>query len=165
MFRVTGRPHPDGAVAFLIEDVTAEVTLTRRFKSELQLGQAALDAVGEAVAIFAEDGTLALTNAAYDRMWGVDPQQALRRPTLAQSLRDWRSDSPTAPDWAGLSAALAGPALRRPTGFTVERLTGRRMDVRFVPLPGGALLAGFTDAPALAAPLFRHTPGLTGTLG
>ena len=32
-FRVTGRPHLDGAIALLFEDISAEISLTRRFRS------------------------------------------------------------------------------------------------------------------------------------
>ena len=50
--RVTGRPHPDGAIAFLFEDISAEVTLTRRYRAEIETGRAVLDALPEAIAVF-----------------------------------------------------------------------------------------------------------------
>jgi hypothetical protein len=62
-FRVTGRPHPDGAVIFLFEDISAEISLTRRFRAELEMGQAVIDSLEEAMAIFTASGTLAMTNA------------------------------------------------------------------------------------------------------
>jgi PAS domain-containing protein len=156
VFQVSGRPHPDGAIAFLIEDVSAEMSLTRQFRADLQLGQAVLDTLDEALAVFGEDGLLALANAAFYRLWKVDPRQAASPLTLSQALRDWRTDSPTAPDWARIGEALGADTLRRPQAFTVERLTGRRLDCRFVPLAGGALLVGFDDAPGIPAPVFRH---------
>src|SRR5690606_26502157 len=55
-YRVTGRPHPDGAIAFLFEDISSEVSLTRRFRSELELGQEVLEALEEAVAVFQPSG-------------------------------------------------------------------------------------------------------------
>ncbi|MDQ7776016.1 MAG: PAS-domain containing protein [Paracoccus aminovorans] len=42
-YRVTGRPHPDGAVAFLFEDITSEISLTRKFRADLSLGAEVLD--------------------------------------------------------------------------------------------------------------------------
>jgi len=30
-FRISGRPHPDGALAFLFEDMTAEISMSRQF--------------------------------------------------------------------------------------------------------------------------------------
>jgi PAS domain-containing protein len=51
-YRVTGQPHPDGAVIFLFEDITAEISLTRRFRAELEMGQAVIDSLEDAVAVF-----------------------------------------------------------------------------------------------------------------
>ena len=42
-YRVTGRPHPDGAVAFLFEDITSEISLTRQFRADLSLGAEVLE--------------------------------------------------------------------------------------------------------------------------
>lgn len=145
MFQVTGRPHPDGAIAYMFTDVSAGTRLTRRFKSDLQLNQAALDAVDEALAIFNKDGALIMTNAAYQRMWDLDTRQAIAQMTLSDALGKWREQTPTASEWGQLSEMLQNEKLPRPTGFTVERLNGRRVDCRFVPLPGGALMAGFSE--------------------
>jgi hypothetical protein len=41
--RVTGRPHPNGAIAFLFEDISQEVSLTRRFRTDLDLDRGILD--------------------------------------------------------------------------------------------------------------------------
>lgn len=63
-YRVTGRPHPDGAIAILIEDITAEVTLTRRFKGQIELANSALEALSDAIVVFAHDGSIAYWNSA-----------------------------------------------------------------------------------------------------
>jgi hypothetical protein len=41
-FRVSAAPHPDGALAFLIEDVTSDTHLKRSFRAELD-AEPALD--------------------------------------------------------------------------------------------------------------------------
>ena len=43
IFRVTGRPHPQGALAFLFEDISTAIMLERKYRSELELCQATLD--------------------------------------------------------------------------------------------------------------------------
>ncbi|WP_297971535.1 PAS-domain containing protein, partial [uncultured Amaricoccus sp.] len=43
IFRVTGRPHPQGALAFLFEDISSAIILERKYRSELELSQATLD--------------------------------------------------------------------------------------------------------------------------
>ena len=46
IFRVTGRPHPQGALAFLFEDISTAIQLERKYRSELELSQATLDRHG-----------------------------------------------------------------------------------------------------------------------
>ncbi|MEM9756423.1 MAG: PAS-domain containing protein, partial [Pseudomonadota bacterium] len=62
-YRVIGRPHPDGAIAFMFEDISAEVSLTRQFRADLDLYQATIDETPEAVAVFSGQGQLVLSNA------------------------------------------------------------------------------------------------------
>ena len=38
-YRVLGRPHPDGALALLFEDISTEISRTRRFRADAELGQ------------------------------------------------------------------------------------------------------------------------------
>ena len=45
-------PHPDGALAFLFEDITAEVSMSRRFTAELELHRELLNNLDGAIAIF-----------------------------------------------------------------------------------------------------------------
>ena len=72
-FRVTGRPHPDGAIAFLFEDISAEMSLTRRFNAEIELSHAALDGLDEAILLVNTSGVVAFSNDAYREMWQADP--------------------------------------------------------------------------------------------
>ena len=58
-----GRPHPDGAIAFLIEDISAEVALTRNYRAELEMGQALLDVVEDGFAVFSSSGIMMFCNA------------------------------------------------------------------------------------------------------
>lgn len=88
-YRVTGRPHPDGAVAFLIDDISAETALTRRFRSDLETGQAVIDSLEEAIAVFSSAGVLVMSNAAYTRLWGVDPGAVLGEIGLADAFGHW----------------------------------------------------------------------------
>ena len=68
-YRVSGRPHPDGAIALLIEDITAEITLTRRFKGQIELSNVALETLKDAVVIFSPDGAVAFWNIAFTRFF------------------------------------------------------------------------------------------------
>ena len=149
-YRVTGRPHPDGAVAFLFEDITSEVSLTRRFRAELELGQSVIDAMDEAIAVFLPSGELATSNAAYAELWGVDPGATLGRVTLLDSVRVWQEQTRPSPMWSRIRGFVGRIDERKVWGGEVELGSGQRLACRFVPLPAGATLAGFSRVGALA---------------
>ncbi|WP_371055842.1 PAS-domain containing protein [Rhodosalinus sp. K401] len=153
-YRVTGRPHPDGAVAFLFEDITAEVSLTRRFRTEIELGQAVLDALEEALAVFSPQGVIVFTNRAYRRLWAVNPDARIRDTTAAEALRLWQTACRPGPDWDGLAAALSAGARTASWREAAVHRDGPRLDVRVRPLGGGAAVVSFGIDPRrlLAAP-------------
>ena len=83
IFRVTGRPHPQGALAFLFEDISTAIMLERKYRSELELSQATLDRMSEAVAVFDASGMLVFVNSAFEALWGLDPMERLDGPGVA----------------------------------------------------------------------------------
>lgn len=151
-FRVTGRPHPDGAVAFLLEDISAEISLTRRFRAEIELGQEVINAIDEAMAVFSTAGVLIQSNAAYARLWGIDPGAALKAVTIRESVRHWQAM--TLPDgpWADVLDLVSGAGPRRPMQAAVTQKDNTVLRCRCVPLTGGATLVGFCRAGAEPEP-------------
>ena len=79
IFRVTGRPHPQGALAFLFEDISTAIMLERKYRSELELSQATLDRMSEAVAVFDASGMLVFVNSAFESALGARPDGAAGR--------------------------------------------------------------------------------------
>lgn len=151
-YRVTGRPHPDGAVAFLFEDISAEVSLTRRFRSEIELGQTVLDSLDEAIVVFSANGDAALSNAAYARLWGIDPAGTLAATGVIEATRHWQARTLPTPVWGDLRDFVAAQGERAEWYETVETTDGQRLDCRFTPLNGGATLVGFKPAAEAAPP-------------
>ncbi len=129
--RVTGRPHPDGAVAFLFEDISADVTLTRSFRAEIEATHDALDIMDDAIAVFAASGTLVLANRAYHVLWGMDAE-ALSDPSLHDHLRLWQNAGARTP--VDLNARTA-------VETEVDMQAAGRWRLRLTPLPKGATLA------------------------
>lgn len=161
--RVTGRPHPDGAVAFLFEDISAELQLTRRFRSELDLGQAVVDSLDEAVAVFGPDGVLALSNRAYSALFGTDPSTGLRDVGVLEASRTWLAATAPTPVWGDVREFLMRRQDRAAWCAEVRLRDGRPMVCRLQPLPGGACLIGFRPGEALdrdSAPALAHMGGL-----
>jgi len=142
-YQVTGRPHPDGAVALLIEDISAEVSLTRRFRSDLELGQAVVDSLPEAIAVFSPAGVLVMSNAAYTRMWGTDPATTLGEVGATESMRLWQEGSLPNPIWADARDFIASIGPRADWTGEAMQHTGQHISCRFQALAGGATLVGF----------------------
>lgn len=107
-FRVSASPHPDGALAFLIEDITSEVHMTRNFRTDLETSQAALNILDTALAVFTQNGQLILTNAAFSRLWTLEGDDTLAGFTLSEALENWREDSKDPALWNRI-AELARP--------------------------------------------------------
>lgn len=145
-FRVTGRPHPDGAIAFLFEDITSEISLTRRFRSELEFGQAVIDNIEEAVVVFSAAGTQIATNQKYVDLWRTDEPTIgsdLSDVTLSDSIALWMENCVPSPVWGDLRDFVTDPRERCEWSDTVRLMDGRTIQCRFVPLVGGTTMVSF----------------------
>ncbi len=144
-YRVTGRPHPDGAVAFLFEDISAEVSLTRRFRAEIEMGQEIVDQMAEAIAVFSPAGVLLQANAAYTRLWGIDPGATLGTVTIRDSARHWQAMTQPNSLWAESRdfVLTLGPRSARTAKAVLK--DGRALSCRLVPMSGGSTLVGFSE--------------------
>ena len=105
-YRVRGRPHPDGTIAFLIEDISAEVSLTRNFRAELKLGQSLVDAFEDALAVFSQSGVLTFSNKAYDRLWGFEGNTSFADVTINDAVFLWKEKTVQNPLWQDLLDAV-----------------------------------------------------------
>ncbi len=158
-YRVTGRPHPEGAVAFLFEDISSEVTLTRRFRTDTELGQAILDAVPEALAVFSQAGQLIQSNIAYSELWGVDARSVIGEISIIDASRNWTAACQPTPVWGDLRDFVGAVSERAEWAAEIAMKSGRSLDCRFVPLPAGRTLVGFTATTQPASDSTRLRPG------
>lgn len=145
-YRVIGRPHPNGAIALMIEDISTEMLRTRRYRADLELGQSVIDEIDDAIAVFSESGALVMSNAAYAGTWGHDPASGLGETTLRSLCNHWRLLSAPTGVWAEIEDFAANLEDRRAWSAEVRLLDGRLLDCRFAPLAGGATLATFRAA-------------------
>ncbi|MDW4549121.1 PAS-domain containing protein [Defluviimonas sp. D31] len=142
-YRVTGRPHPDGAVAFQIEDISSEIALTRHFRSEIALGQSVVDTLREAIAVFSTAGELILSNTAYDRLWDVETGSTLGTVSITDSSRIWQASSAPTPVWGEIRDFVGAIEERAAWSAEITLAEGEVIGCRCVPLAGGATLVGF----------------------
>ena len=72
--RVVRQPHPLGGLLLLFSDITDELRLKAQYNALIQVQQATLDKLNDAVAVFGSDGRLRLHNEAFERFWNVAAQ-------------------------------------------------------------------------------------------
>jgi PAS domain-containing protein len=145
-YRVTGHPHADGALVFLLEDISAETAMTRSFRTEIQLSQAAIDTVDEAIVVFSSAGDLIMSNASYAALWDVDPAATLGTIRILDSVRHWQSLARPNPIWGDIRDFVGDIEERAEWGGDCLMNDGRYLYCRLVPLHGGATLIGFSAA-------------------
>ncbi|WP_292292125.1 PAS-domain containing protein [Marivita sp.] len=145
-FDVTGRPYPDGAIAFLFNDITAEVSLTRGFRTELETMQSMLDVMEDAVAVFNQQGILTVCNAAYKAMWQVDPDTCLTESTILDATQEWKSAFHPSPVWPELRDFVTTNTERASWDSELRSKDGREVICRIDPICYGATLIRFCRA-------------------
>jgi signal transduction histidine kinase len=145
--RVVRQPHLQGGLLLLFSDITGELRLKAQYNGLIQVQQATLDKLNDAVAVFASDGRLRLHNEAFGRFWNVTPGQIedagdfdgvaeLCVPKL-HDMSFWRElkGRVTDPD----------PQSRIPTGGEARTGDDRIISWQSRPLPDGATLIAFAD--------------------
>ena len=160
-YKVTGRPHPEGAVAFLIEDISAEISTKLQFRSELQLSRAVLDGLGEAIAVFTPAGEVEMWNRAYAEMWHPEGENALDKLTITEASRAWQQGCAPTPIWGDVRDFAATLGERSNWTADARLRNGNRLGCRFEALNGGHTLVGFSDLGAVVAtnPTLQLRPG------
>lgn len=148
-YRITGRPHPDGAIAFLFEDISAEISLTRRFRSEADVTRSALDAIEQGIAIFNRAGFLQQSNTAMETFIGRSLEHDGASGLSAHDIsRMWQGICKPTPAWGEIRDFIAGASERETWSTTIKHKNGQLYDVRVSPLASGASLVTIAAAPA-----------------
>lgn len=148
-YRVTARPHPNGALALMIEDISTEMSQTRRYRADLELGQSVIDAMDEAIAVFSSAGVLVLSNAAYAALWNHDPGASLNGGSaIGVICGRWRDATAPSALWDRAEDFVAQMGPRDGWADLAYLPDGRPLWCRFAALSGGATLVGFRLLPA-----------------
>jgi len=141
-YHVTGRPHPDGAVALLFEDISAEMSLARHFRSELEQFQTVIDAFDDAVAMFSPAGDVTMMNQAYRQLWQINDDD-FSVGDLTEASRRWHELSAPTPIWGDFRDFAQRDEDREEWSAAVTLRDGRGLSCRFIPRPGGVSMAVF----------------------
>ena len=146
-FKVTGQSDRDGTYAFFFEDVSAELSLTRRFRSDIETGQGVLDALPEAIAVFSASGTLVMSNRAYSKLWDVDHDTSICSYDLRAEMLVWQSQCAAAPIWNDLREFIGYGGMGG--NYWTDRAVlddGRQFTCKAQPISGGMTMISFTTS-------------------
>ena len=147
--RFCASPHPDGALAITIEDITTETHFSASQNALIETSQGALDMMETAIAVFAPSGQLLMINRAFSQLWTLDDETSLGSITLADALATWRDDSDDPGLWqaiADLAANRGGRTARDVVGETGDA-SSERLRVRAQLGPTGTLMICFDPLP------------------
>lgn len=142
-YRMLGRSHPDGAVAFLFEDVTAQLSLTRNFVKELEINHALLDTLPDALAIFSPTGDIFSVNQAYRDLWNDDPNTQVQPVPASEAVDSWAQKCCSSDVWPQIKTGLAGSSAMAETTGHFRTLAGQKVGYRITPLTKGAVAIHF----------------------
>jgi signal transduction histidine kinase len=145
--RLVRQPHPLGGLLLLFSDITDELKLKAQYNALIQVQQATLDKLSDAVAVFGSDGRLRLYNEAFATLWGTTAAQleaasdfdgvvelCVRR---VHDLQLWRELKARVTD--------IDPQARAPLAGEVRTSDRRIVAYQSRPLPDGATLIAFAD--------------------
>jgi hypothetical protein len=88
-YRVTGKPNPNGAIAFLLEDISVETAHAREAHAELCLLESALNSVAAPLVIFDGLGSYVRSNSAFQFIWPEIAQRNSAEKSLSGCLQLW----------------------------------------------------------------------------
>ncbi|OXE35152.1 MAG: two-component sensor histidine kinase [Phenylobacterium zucineum] len=145
--KVVRQPHPLGGVVLLFSNITGELRLKAQYNALIQVQQATLDKLNDAVAVFGSDGRLRLHNEAFERFWNITAHQI----SLAHDFEGVvELCIPRLHDqvfWRELKGRVADtdPQARAPMSGEAKTSDSRTIVYQSRPLPDGATLIAFAD--------------------
>ncbi len=161
ILRVQGQAHNRGAIAFLFEDITAEVQISRLRHSEMALNQSILDHVTDAIVVLDAAGNTGFTNTRFDASRSINPDTP--RPFTLNDLRNYLPDTEETDRFIKRLSAFVTASDNRTEWSRI--LPGPTpMIVRVFPLPDGATLISFPPVPMADATEFSAFSHLAETM-
>ncbi|HWD48352.1 MAG TPA: PAS-domain containing protein, partial [Rhizomicrobium sp.] len=143
--RVVPQPHPFGGLTFLFEDVTEKIELESSFNTLSKVQTTTLDALQEAVAVFGTDGRMKLHNAAFARIWDMQPNELSGEPHITRIAEICAARFGENSAWQKLAAEMASTTTRRRDWGELQRNDRTIVSVSLAPLPDGAVVVTFAD--------------------
>lgn len=142
-YKVTGQPHPNGAIAFMFEDISSEISMLRSHRSEIQLFQSVIDDMPNAVAVFSAAGRLLLANLAYRQQWHEPDATETCGETIVAATQRWAACCVPNPIWGDIRECVSTISERAEWTGEIRQKNGLLTQCRVSPLASGATLIEF----------------------
>lgn len=142
-FSVQGRPHPGGATAFMIEDISTEITLTRSFRVEIEQYEALLDKIEDAIVVFSATGVLTFCNEAYRAMWSQNPEAAFADVTIHDAVDLWKAQTLGDVDWEVFGQFVAALGQKRAVLVDLATADGTVIEASLTTISSDATMVRF----------------------
>lgn len=145
--RVVRQPHPMGGLLLLFSDITDDLKMKAQFSALVQVQQATLDKLSDAVAVFGSDGRLRLHNESFEKFWNITPLQLEAAGDFEGVVELCVHKLHDMSFWTELKGRVADPdpSARMPITGEAQTSDDRTVEYRSRPLPDGATLIAFTD--------------------
>jgi PAS domain-containing protein len=144
-------------VAFLFEDITPEVSEARNHRTEMDLRQAALDHLNEAIAVLSPGRRVLFCNAGFGALLGIDPDSSIAEMTLRDIIAACQARFPQTTAWPGLERKIATGA---PLAERVTLAQGAgQLDLRHTPLGRGNTMLSLCHHASTDAALMHARTG------
>ena len=145
--RVVRQPHPLGGLLLLFADITDDLKMKAQFSALVQVQQATLDKLSDAVAVFGSDGRMRLHNESFERFWNITPLQLEAAGDFEGVVELCVHKLHDMAFWKDLKGRVADPdpSSRMPITGEAQTSDDRTIEYRTRPLPDGATLIAFTD--------------------
>jgi PAS domain-containing protein len=145
IYRVTGRPHPQGGAALLFEDISRAAALEAKYRSELKQLYAALECLSGAVAIFDQAGELAYANDSFDALWQCSLSSTISPTTVSDVSRVFQKQSEPTPVWGEFRNFVNDLSERSQWQANVTQKNGRELTMIVSPIVDGRVFCEFQD--------------------
>jgi PAS domain-containing protein len=144
--RIQMRPHLLGGFFFVVEDMSEKLRLESSFRLLNQVQRATLDAIDEAIAIFAPDGHLVLHNSSFARLWQLTDAELARQPHFKTIAHLCEARLGRDAIWSIVAAGITSEEPERCNDWgKTRRGDGRTISVSMSRLPNGATAVTFAD--------------------
>ena len=153
-----GRPHPDGAVALMFEDISSEVSLTRKFRADMELYQTLLDQTPTAMAVFSSEGKMEVSNAGFDQLWQINQSGENSDLNLRDVIEILEQACAPTPLWSRILECHGDDGSQATWQDRVQTLEGQVLDVTFSQMRPNRIKLEFASGVAVQKSLKHAAP-------